>query len=64
MKPDFSSLTQAELRAYTIAHPDNPEAFHAFVDRFTAEASPETFNLPNTPAEIAIVDRLIKQKLA
>lgn len=63
MKPDFSTMTKGELRAYVIAHPDNKTAFHAFVDRFTAEASPETFDIPKSNAEVQDVEILIKQKL-
>lgn len=63
MNPDFSTMTKGELRAYVIAHPDNKTAFHAFVDRFTAEASPETFDIPNSNAEIEDVEILIQQKL-
>ncbi|MGL5874362.1 MAG: DUF6887 family protein [Xenococcaceae cyanobacterium] len=63
MNPDFSTMTKGELRAYVIAHPNNKTAFHAFVDRFTAEASPETFDIPNSNAEIEDVEILIQQKL-
>ncbi|MCY7284994.1 MAG: hypothetical protein LH679_16550 [Cyanobacteria bacterium CAN_BIN43] len=63
MQPNFSILTKAELRAYAIAHPYDKEAFHAFVDRFTSEASPETFDLPRSEAEVETVDALIKQKI-
>jgi hypothetical protein len=61
--PDFEAMTRAELRAYIIAHPDNKVAFHAFVDRFTAEAAPETFDLPKSNAEVEEVEILIRQKL-
>lgn len=63
MQPNFSTLTRSELRAYVIAHPDDKAAFHAFVDRFTAEASPETFDIPKSNDEVEEVERLIKQKL-
>jgi hypothetical protein len=63
MQAKFSTMTKGELRAYVIAHPDNKAAFHAFVDRFTAEASPETFDIPKSNAEVEEVERLIKQKL-
>jgi hypothetical protein len=63
MQPNFSILTKAELRAYTVAHPDDKEAFYAFVDRFTSEASPETFDLPKSEAEVKEVEALIKQKI-
>jgi hypothetical protein len=64
MNPDFDTMTKGELRAYVIAHPDDRSAFHLFVDRFTAEASPEMFNIPNSNAEVKEVEILIQQKLA
>ncbi len=64
MKPDFNTMTKGELRAYVIAHPDDQSAFHMFVDRFTAEASPATFDIPKSNAEVKDVEILIKQKLA
>ncbi|OUL34437.1 hypothetical protein BV372_13605 [Nostoc sp. T09] len=63
MKPDFSSMTKTELRAFVIAHPDNKAAFRAFVDRFTSEASPETFDIPKSNSEIEEVEILIRKKL-
>jgi hypothetical protein len=63
MKPDLSTMTKGELRAYVIAHPDDKTAFHTFVDRFTAETSSETFDLSNSNAEVEQVEILIRQKL-
>ncbi len=63
MQPEFNDMTKSELRAYVIEHPDDKAAFHFFVDRFTADASPETFDLPNSDAEFEQVDILIRQKL-
>jgi hypothetical protein len=57
-------MTKRELRAYVIANPDDQAAFYAFVDRATAAAPAETFDLPQTSTEIAAVDHLIRQKLA
>jgi hypothetical protein len=62
-KPDFGAMAKSELRAYVISHPDDKAAFHAFVDRFTADASPETFDMPNSTADLEEVERLIRQKL-
>lgn len=61
--PNFSTMTKVELRAYVIAHPSDKIVFHAFVDRFTSEASPETFDLPRSDAEVEEVEILIRQKL-
>ncbi|MCC5607673.1 hypothetical protein LC612_12975 [Nostoc sp. CHAB 5834] len=63
IEPEFSSMSKTELRAFVIAHPDHKAAFRAFVDRFTSEASPETFDIPKSNAEIEEVEILIKQKL-
>ena len=45
MKIDFNNMSKAELRAYLVAYPSDTEAFYAFIDRFTSNASPETFGL-------------------
>jgi hypothetical protein len=63
MNLDFSAMSKSELKAYVITHPDNKTAFHTFVDRFTAEASPETSDIPNSNAELEEVELLIKQNL-
>lgn len=63
MKTDFNTMTKAELRAYLVAHPDEQEAFYAFVDRFTAEASRETFAMPQSQADIEELDRVIQHKV-
>jgi hypothetical protein len=61
--PDFNTMAKSELRAYVIAHPDDKNAFRAFVDRFTADASPETFDIPQSKSEIDEIENLIQQKV-
>jgi hypothetical protein len=39
------------------------KAFHAFVDRFTADANPETFAVPQSKYEIEHVNLLIQQRV-
>jgi hypothetical protein len=63
IKPDLKSITKAELRAYVVAHPEDKDAFRIFVDRFTAEAPPETFAVPRSEAEVAEIDNLIQQRI-
>ena len=63
MKPDFNNMTKPELRAYIIAHPDDKNAFHAFVDRCTADASPETFDLPQSKSDVEEIENLIQQRV-
>ncbi|AFY46867.1 hypothetical protein Nos7524_0969 [Nostoc sp. PCC 7524] len=64
MTTDFNTMTKAELRAYVINNPHDQAAFYAFVDRFTSGASPDTFTMAQSPAEIAEVAKLIRQKVA
>jgi len=56
-------MPKVELRTYVIAHPADKTVFHAFVDRFTSDASPETFDIPKSNAEVEEVEILIRQKL-
>jgi hypothetical protein len=63
IEPDFSSMTKIELRTYVIAHPADKTAFHAFVDRFTSEASTKAYDIPKSNAEVEEVETLIRQKL-
>jgi uncharacterized protein with von Willebrand factor type A (vWA) domain len=62
MKPDFLAMTKTQLRAYLVAHPDDQDAFYAFVDRFTAQAS-ETFSMAKSPSDVEAVTTLIQQKV-
>lgn len=63
MISDFSSMTKIELRTYVIAHPDDKTAFHAFIDRFTPDASTETYDILKSKAEVEEVEILIRRKL-
>lgn len=63
MKPDFTTMTKVELRAYVVANPRDRAAFYAFVDRFTANASSETFALPQSPDEVEAIEKLVQQKV-
>jgi hypothetical protein len=60
---DFDAMAKVELRAYVISHPDDKLAFQALVDRLTANASTETFNIPNSDTDFGEVERLIRQKV-
>ena len=63
MNPNFKSMSKKELRAYLVAHPNEQEAFYAFVDRFTADAPTETFAMPKSQTEIEEINTLIQQKV-
>jgi hypothetical protein len=38
-QPNFQVMSQQELKTYMLAHRDNQEAFHAFVDKLHAEGN-------------------------
>ncbi len=64
MKPDFDTMSKAELRAYMVAHPNDQEAFYKFVDRFKADPSaPGGHPCPNTPEDWAKVPELIQEQI-
>jgi len=56
-------MTKKELRAYVIGHPSDKDAFRIFVDRFTVNASSETFTMPQSVSDLQEIESLIKQKL-
>jgi len=37
-KPNFQAMSLKELHTYVLAHRDDQEAFHAYVDKLHAEA--------------------------
>ena len=43
MKPDFQAMSQAELRSYVIAHPEDIEAFETLADRAYANPNPQWY---------------------
>jgi hypothetical protein len=38
-KPDFKTMNRKELHAYVLAHREDEEAFHVYVDKLHAEAT-------------------------
>ncbi|MDJ0510285.1 MAG: hypothetical protein QNJ64_13680 [Crocosphaera sp.] len=64
MTPNFEKMTKTELRAYLIAHPDDKNAFHAFVDRYTSDAPSDTYGVAKSPEDIKKIEQLIRQKIS
>jgi hypothetical protein len=64
MTSEFDKMTKTDLRAYLVAHPNDQSAFYAFVDRYTADASSKTDEMPQLTADIQQIDRLIQEKVA
>jgi hypothetical protein len=57
MKPDFQAMSQAELRSYIIAHPDDVEAFETLADRAYANPNPQWYQ----PQDIGRFTKLLEQ---
>jgi hypothetical protein len=60
MKPDFQAMSQAELRSYVIAHPDDVEAFETLADRAYANPNPQWYQ----PQDIGRFTELLQQDRA
>lgn len=61
MKPDFDSMSIAELRAYLLSHRTDDEAFYKLADRLEATCeSTELYPIPDTSENIAIMEAAIQ----
>jgi hypothetical protein len=60
MKPDFQAMSQAELRSYVIAHPEDLEAFETLADRAYANPHPQWYQ----PQDISRFPELLEQDRA
>lgn len=53
LKPDFTTMTTTELRAYLLAHRNEEAALHAYLDRLHAEnPNPQTYDPEEDVAEV------------
>jgi hypothetical protein len=64
MKPDFDTMSIAELRAYLLSHRDDNEAFYKLVDRLESSfEDTELYPCPDTPENIAIMETAIRKQI-
>jgi alpha-D-ribose 1-methylphosphonate 5-triphosphate synthase subunit PhnI len=63
MNLDFASMSKSELRTYVVAHPEDQQAFQAFVDRATAEAPAEVYDLPHSIDDFAALDVVMRSRI-
>lgn len=64
MKPDFDSMSKAELRAYVLSHRDDNEAFYNLADRYEADSKDQVwYPCPKTPEDWAKVSQLVKEQI-
>ncbi|MBD2194850.1 MULTISPECIES: DUF6887 family protein [Calothrix] len=64
MKPDFDSMSIAELRAYLLLHRNDDEAFYKLADRLEASSEDtDLYPIPDTPENIAIMEAAIQEQV-
>lgn len=64
MKPDFDTMSIAELRAYLLSHRTDDEAFYKLADRLEATSDDtDLYPIPDTPENIAIMEAAIQRQV-
>ncbi|WP_449420419.1 DUF6887 family protein [Phormidium nigroviride] len=64
MKPDFETMSKAELRAYYLAHRDDNEAFYTLVDRLKADNKDGVwYPFPDTPELLKEMEDNIRDRI-
>ena len=61
MKPDFSSMTRQELRAYILTHREDDEAIEALIKRGNPNSPKYPF--PQTDEDLQKMAEILKKKL-
>ena len=62
IKPNFTTMTATELRAYVLAHRDEEEALHAYLDKLHAENRGSQVYKPEDNVADAIAEYLKNRK--
>ncbi len=62
IKPNFTTMTATELRAYVLAHRDEEEALHAYLDKLHTENKGSQVYQPDDNVADAIADYLKNRK--
>ena len=62
IKPNFTTMTATELRAYVLAHRDEEEALHAYLDKLHAENRGSQIYNPDDNVADAIAEYLKNRK--
>ncbi len=64
MKPDFDTMSIAELRAYFLSHRDDNEAFYKLADRLESSSEDtELYPCPDTSENIATMEAAIRKQI-
>ncbi len=62
VKPNFTTMTAVELRVYVLAHRDEEEALHAYIDKLHAENKGSQVYKPDDNVADAIANYLKNRK--
>ena len=64
MKPDFDTMSIAELRAYLLQHRNDDKAFYKLADRLESSAhNAQVYPIPDTPENIALMETAIQAQV-
>jgi hypothetical protein len=63
MKPDFATMNTSDLRTYVLKNRDDREAFYTLMDRLNTNLSSPSYPCPNTPENLEVMKRAIREKL-
>jgi hypothetical protein len=63
MRSELETMTKTELRAYIVAHPNDTEAFHLWVDRATVDAPAKWYPAPQTEEDVLEMGRILREKV-
>ena len=63
MKPDFATMITSDLRTYVLENRHDQEAFYTLMDRLNTNLSPISYPCPNTPENLEVMKRAIREKL-
>jgi len=64
MKPDFDTMSFAELRTYLRSHRNDNKAFYKLADRLEASTDDtDLYPMPDTPESIAIMEAAIQEHI-
>lgn len=63
MKPDFATMITSDLRTYVLKNRHDQEAFYTLMDRLNTNLSSTSYPCPNTPENLEVMKRAIREKL-
>jgi hypothetical protein len=64
MKPNFDTMSIAELRAYLLSHRNDDEAFYKLADRLEASSdATDLYPIPDKPENTAIMEAAIQEQV-